>query len=554
MISSLTTRNKAICFTLIAFFLGLLSYSYILGCEFLGDDYKRIFYNPELLSLKASLTGELGDRPFLMALMWAECQIFEFNPVGYRVVGILLHALVAFQIYQVIKENSSETPFFKSAAFIFGILFCLHPLNGQSVYIVIQNGVVLATLFAILSIRTFLNYLDTKSQKELCLSILYFLLSMLNKPIASFLPLFLFMASYSREGLSKKVRLSPVLYLPVLLLPVLYYSLGKKNIQTYDVGPLKYFLIQMEVWFTYFKVMILPYGLKYNYDFFPPSNVLWNKNWPLLFLHVGIILTVFKYVRHQKFKLFFIGFYLSFLPESSFFPINHLAFEHRTYLPLSLLFIGLGSWVSDSGILKSNKMIRAGYFLMLIYFFLNQIRNFQITPRDNWILHTLENSYNYHEFNFTGSAFLIKNGKLEEVGPVIDVYREKFSEIPIYKILISSYDFKRDPSKTNLLAIIAENLKHDFSLPIVRRWANSLLIKEWGNVPGSFDDHLRLESILSLQMPNFLKDPHEFSVFIKFYEKFANDLLVSEVKLNNVDPKLPEYIRYTLEMISKGHP
>ena len=56
----------------------LCSYFFVLNNGFLGDDYTRIFINPELLSFKTAIGGELRDRPLLMLSMWLDRQIFGF--------------------------------------------------------------------------------------------------------------------------------------------------------------------------------------------------------------------------------------------------------------------------------------------------------------------------------------------------------------------------------------------------------------------------------------------------------------------------------------------
>ncbi len=521
-------------FFLLALILTLLSYLSVLNNEFLGDDYIRILHNPELLNIWSSLTGDLGDRPVLMSLIWAEFKFFGTNPTGYRIIGIILHAFVALKLYQIIEKESKQHSY---APLMIGLLFALHPLNSQTLNIVIQQGVILASLFALLSLSAFFDTQESGSKKHLGFSIFYFVLSMLCKPIASFLPLFLLVATLYPSRASKFSRSWILLYLPALLLPVLFYALGEKNTQNLKINSLDYFFIQSEVVFTYFKLILIPINFQYLYDFFPAQNF----NWPFLLGHLAIFGLVLKFVSNKLFKLFFIGFYLSFLPESGFFPINHLAFEHRTYLPLAFLAMGLGMWP------QTKKVMMILLIVLGIYLGLNQLRNSEIYPRSRWVLDTVTKSYTDHGFNFTATTYLIKEGQLKEAAPVIDIYRKNYPEVAIYQILIDSYDYKVDPSRKDLLAKVAENLKKDFPYPEVRRWGNSLLIKEWS-------DPIKLEGILALQMPIFLSSFKDYGPYVDYYQVIAQDLLKDEVKLNQIDPKLKGYIKDTLNQIQKGHP
>jgi hypothetical protein len=70
-------------------------------------------------------------------------------------------------------------------------------------------------------------------------------------------------------------------------------------------------------------------------------------NWVYLLSHLvifGVGLRLF--LQKKILGLIVLGFYLSVLPESGFFPIDHVYFEHRYYVPMFFILIGVYSLFS----------------------------------------------------------------------------------------------------------------------------------------------------------------------------------------------------------------
>jgi hypothetical protein len=325
-------------------------------------------------------------------------------------------------------------------------------------------------------------------------------------------------------------------YVLVLLAPVFFYVFLNKNIQTLAISPLSYFLTQTEVLFTYFRLMTFPYGLKYLYDFYPPKDILLNINWLYFFLHLGIIFTALRLLNDKLQRLIFAGFYLSFLPESSFFPIEHLAWEHRTYFPMVFLSLLIANiFIKYEIKFKSLQMV--ALVLIPTYLMLNQVRNFQIKPVSNWMLHTLENSESHDHFNFSFTTQLLG---IEYPGlePVIDKYRKLYPDSLIYKGLIAAYDYEQDPVFSRL-ETLASYTKDEIPYSKIRSWLNSFIFDVTRKEGLTSTENLFIEKLLSAQLKIFFAQEHEYKKLIFTYKKIASQLIEdngkNDFRLENVD-------------------
>jgi hypothetical protein len=500
----------------IIFCVTVASYAYALNNGFIGDDILRIQDNPELGSLSAAISGELADRPLLMMSAWLD-NILGLTPALMRLVTIFLHALVAFELYLFIEERS-KAPKNSHLAFGVALLFALHPLHSQSVHIIIQRGLILATLFGILSIRYFFKYILDDNKQALSISVLTFILALLSKPIVFFLPVFYLIAGFR---LRKKGIAYLLPYLLSLGIPVFFYLGLKKNIQdTFNETPLQYFLIQVEVLFTYFRLMFFPYGLKYLYDV-----KVSDFAWIYLLAHILILTLGLKFLRDRLLWILFCGFYLSFLPESSFFPIIHPVFEHRTYFPLIFLFSFFGIWSVQSSYSKT--ILKIIPLMAIFYLGLNQLRNFQIKPVLAWKKHTLQNSSSYHNFNIGFTLDLIRAKDFKEADKNLILYERLYPGAIQYEILRTIYELRiQSHHQLSLINKMTELVVQSFDGEVPRNAGNRILVEYYSRPGTTIKDQIILEHILSLQMKTFFGPLREnFKQAQTHYYMMANEIL-----------------------------
>jgi hypothetical protein len=470
---------------LLIFLTSLLSYAHVLSTGYLGDDVGRVAGNPDLVSLIKALTGSLGDRPLLMFVMWFEKTFLDLGPAGLRIVGLFFHSLVAFQIFHLIQfATNGDSQNNRKFALAAAILFALHPLNSQAITIIIQHGTILASWLALLSVTFFIR-------GKHFLSLVMLALSVLCKPIAGFLPLFYLLITR---------RASVMIYVLPLAMPLIFYVYLEKNVQTfYTLGPLDYFYVQTEVVANYIRLMLVPYGMKYLYDY-------QVREFPVfIFVHLAILIAAYKLIRDRAPRMFFFGFYLAFIPESSIFSIIHTAFEHRTYLPMSMLFTSIGCLGAVRA--KWGRNFAFGTLIISItYIGLNQLRLFQLRPATTWMLHTLENSSSHHNYNVDMNIDLLRLGFREEVAKNIEKY-SKYEKFAQYVVLRSYFEYGELEKRADAIEKLSRVLVLGWDGKGPRKLGNELLIMHYDRNGATLKDWLALEYVLSMQMRIFF-DSH----------------------------------------------
>lgn len=488
----------------------LISYAYVLNGDFIGDDIDRIVLNPELRSFFWALTGGLADRPLLMLIITSISKVFGKEVVVFRLFSIFLHSLVALQIYKTTLEINefSENVLKKQIAFFAAVMFALHPLNSQTITTAIQLGVIMAGLFGLLAFKYFFRGISDTGKSNLLKSAVYFLLGILSKPNLIFLPI-IFAVNYKKinGNFYKRIKFLSI-YILILLVPIFYYFLFKRNIQYNKYPPIAYFLIQAEVLFTYFKLMAVPTGLKYFYDFNLPYNlespfeIFFSINWLYIFAHLLIIVVAYFKLPSRLLWTLFLCFYLTFLPESSFFPINHLAFEHRTYFSLIFLSIFLGSWMIHLNLNATFKrLISIGTIAIgILYIMLNQGRNAEIKRWGTWAAHTLNHSVNHEYSNFSMAFLLARSKNFELLEPISQKYLTLFPD-KNYDVIVDFIGFYKNSEKRefylNKFIEHLENKNLNFTARII---LIKVIFEEFAQKTNSIDELAKIEIALSHQL------------------------------------------------------
>jgi hypothetical protein len=515
-LSFLNLKNKFFVFCLL-FILSLSSYFYTLNAQLIGDDNLRLDEQHRTLNvLMDALTGELSDRPLLMTSMWMDRTVFNLSYPEMRAENVLWHCLVALIIYliildlgKILKRENQE-----NLAFSMALLFALHPLHNQAINIIIQRGAVLAAFFGLLSFRHFILYSSEEKRHDLLLSWLFFGLSIFSKQNASFLAILYLLIMLHQKKYKHLQRLIP--YILLLLFPFFNYYILKVNDQgafSKILKPWAYFLVQTQVLFTYFGKILLPWKLQYLFDFSPPKVFFPNIFWLYLSLHIMIIAIALKKLKTSLQRFFFIGFYLSFMPESGFFPILHLAFEHRVYIPLVFFFLFMASYFMEE--IKSHKRrnLIAVIFVSLIYLGLNQKRNYEISTPLKWELNTLQQSTSHHDFNFGFCIDLMKAGYFKETDELIKHYLEIFKDdkhfLEIYQILPlyhESFEFPERYKETSKK--VANLLKvYDGQFFILKILAIGYLYQVYLNDPTDLEYAFWAEEVISHQIKVLAENP-----------------------------------------------
>jgi Flp pilus assembly protein TadD len=305
-------------------------YAPALGATFHFDDY-AIFADPYVTApdgwWQVFRPGQ--TRPLTYFTFWLNCALGGSEPWGYHAFNVAAHlgtAGVAWTVFRRILEVP--------AAWFATAVFALHPLQTEAVAYVFARAAVLATLFCLLSWRSWLDERHWRAAG-------WFAIALLAKEEAVAFPLFLLITDWFRARLRREsipaaaVMLGASIAAGVRLLMVAAASAGS------GLGghsPFEYLLTQAKVIARYLQLFLMPVGQNFDHDvkIFSAGDA---AGWAAL---VGLAALLALAARRRKQMVWWLGALVLLAPTSSIFPLADLMFEHRMYLPLISLSAAVG--------------------------------------------------------------------------------------------------------------------------------------------------------------------------------------------------------------------
>jgi hypothetical protein len=218
----------------------LLSYSYICDYFFTTadaltlietsriqsfNDVIRIFTEPMMSNTKFELLAKYY-RPVAMLSFSLDYSIWELNPFGYHLTDLVIHILVSIVVFFLMLSLTKGKYLI---AWLTAIIFTIHPVHIEVVPGIARRFDTIATLFILLSLLSFLKYLNFDLYKRplLFISIIFYLLALGSKEHAVLLlPLiFTYLMIFSHEK-SFKISLVQAIKrcLPYFLITFIYLS------------------------------------------------------------------------------------------------------------------------------------------------------------------------------------------------------------------------------------------------------------------------------------------------------------------------------------------
>ncbi|MBN1363600.1 MAG: glycosyltransferase family 39 protein, partial [Syntrophaceae bacterium] len=164
------------------------------------DDHKYISDNP---NVQAGLTSENITWAFTTThasnwhpLTWLshmlDCQLYGLNPGGHHIINLLFHivnSLLLFFVFRKMTGHLWRSVFVAS-------LFALHPLHVESVAWISERKDVLSTFFWMLTMWSYIWYVQHPRIDKYLLVLLFFILGLMSKPMLVTLPFVLLLLDY----------------------------------------------------------------------------------------------------------------------------------------------------------------------------------------------------------------------------------------------------------------------------------------------------------------------------------------------------------------------
>ncbi|MBF0345660.1 MAG: tetratricopeptide repeat protein [Nitrospirae bacterium] len=157
--------NKKIFQILLIILVGFTAYSTSFTVPLIFDD--------EALSDVINDFGRghiIGTRYLSNLTFYINYKLHEFNIPGYRITNILIHIVNSFLLYWLLvylfkahqkspEEPTNSTPTHKRyIPFLVALLFVSHPMQQQAVTLIIQRTTLLATLFYLLTLISYIKW------------------------------------------------------------------------------------------------------------------------------------------------------------------------------------------------------------------------------------------------------------------------------------------------------------------------------------------------------------------------------------------------------------
>lgn len=332
-----------------------------LGGDYLLDDDILLLDNPVfeedgLYNLWFAPPQRVNYWPVTFTTYWLEHQIWGFDPLGYHVVNVLIHAASAIFVWRVLRRLRIPTPWL--VAFVFAV----HPLNVESVAWIAQRKNLLSMFFAALSLLFFLRFEERRRLGIYLLALLSFAAAMLSKGAAAPLPAVLLLCAWWQRGQVTRRDVGYALpFFAVTGLLSLVEILTQSLLAGSDVMRSDDFITRLAAsgwaWWFYISKALLPVGLCFVYPRWV-VDVSTPLTWlPLFFALVSLGAAWWwrhNWGRPALFALIYYGLMLS--PVIGFFDIYYMRFslvaDRYQYLALpglmALVVGGLGSLAASS--------------------------------------------------------------------------------------------------------------------------------------------------------------------------------------------------------------
>lgn len=347
----------------------IVVYAAALDAPFVLDDLPSIVANPtirQLWPLSDVLatprgTGDTVDgRPMLNLSFALNHAITGLRPWSYRACNVLLHAGTGLLLFGIVRRSlhrpgaapprwsESATPLAAAAA----LVWLLHPLNTIAVTYVVQRAESLMAFFLLLTLYSFIRSVDTLPPAGrwrllavfACFAGMATKESMAAAPLVVFLYDRTFLAGTLRGAWQARGRMHLALASSWLLLGGLISASGGRGGTSgfgANVSPWHYALTQCQALAHYVRQSFWPTDLVFDYGTAVVTS-LGAVAVPAGLVVVLLAAATFALVRYPAAGFMGAACLLVLAPSSSVVPVaTQTIAEHRMYLPLAILIVGL---------------------------------------------------------------------------------------------------------------------------------------------------------------------------------------------------------------------
>jgi len=292
-----------------------------------------------------------------------DVELFGHNPAGHHVVSLILHAINTV-IFFFFMNNLTES---RNKSAIAAILFAIHPLRVETVAWVADRKDLLAMLFGLLSLESYRRFAQSPNVLRYSLTILFFLLALLSKPVMVVLPFVFLLTDFwpmkrvdTENGFTREtwqtLRKLLIEKMPLFLMAGFFLIMVIKAFELSHMGdntasvPLSVRLATMPVLYVKYLVHIIwPTQLSFFYPASREMPPLWQWGGSLLILLGLTCGMLYRWKHHPYLVMGWLWFVGTLLPMAGLRKLgDHDMADRYTYFPLIgiivLLVWGFSNW------------------------------------------------------------------------------------------------------------------------------------------------------------------------------------------------------------------
>jgi protein O-mannosyl-transferase len=368
------------------------------------DDNLYIFENPYIHSLDAAffrwafLDFHISNwHPLTWISHAVDYAIWGLYPLGHHLTNIILHTantalvvLLALKLLETARESSEQnasSPFLNDrtvliAAAMTGVLFGIHPVHVESVAWVSERKDLLCALFFLLSVLSYTSFMSYRSQKTYFLSLFFFILALLSKPMAVSLPVVLLILDWYPFGAARSLKslwISTVEKLPFFtlslassIITIIAQKAGGTLLSIDKVPSSIRVPVAAKALVAYLGKILLPINLIPFYPYPKDVSLFSFEYFLAICLVIGITAACMALARKQKFLLSAWGYYVvTLIPVLGIIQVGAQSMADRyTYLPGigPFLIAGLcAAWVAERvNAVKSPRLITKAFSVIVV--------------------------------------------------------------------------------------------------------------------------------------------------------------------------------------------
>lgn len=277
--------------------------------------------------------------PLVDTVFWIEDKMWADSMLGHHVFNILLHAVSALLLFQILRRLTIP------GAWLAAAIFALHPVQVESVAMLVELKNVLSGFFFFAAMLAYLRFEENRNKAWYVLALLLVSVGLFAKTVVAMLPVpILIILWWQRGKLDWKRDVKPLLPFVVLGIAAAVCTgwmerefSGAKG-EGFDLSIIDRGLIAGRAFWFYLGKIFWPSNLTLIYPRWNVGATIW---WQYLFPAAAIFLFAVVWALRRRWRWLLGGllfFALMLLPILGFFNVRLFTFsfvaDHFEYLPI----------------------------------------------------------------------------------------------------------------------------------------------------------------------------------------------------------------------------